>query len=358
MELFDLTSLAGRARSLGDGARMTALHPAGQAAGGLVALDLFEVDAGASTPAMQTAEERFLYVVAGAGEIKGGGGGPVAQLRAGSVIRIAPREAHTLSAVGREALRVLVVTPLVVLSDRALGVETETHAKAPAPTSRTETPRERLYVVEPSAARPEPTAIREGTVAPDMAEADEPRPDISGLVRRASELAGQPKPERRRPAPAPEPQPVPQAEAQAEAEQEAEEKGLMELLVVFDGGSRGNPGQGYGSYLVQSPGRKPVVKRVEFGPNYTNNQAEYDSLLASLHYIIERLTATGRTPDGVALEIRTDSDLVANQLQGNYKDKDAGLKMRHGQAVELLDQFGAWQIDWQPREETVKLLGH
>ena len=70
----------------------------------------------------------------------------------------------------------------------------------------------------------------------------------------------------------------------------------MELNVVFDGGSRGNPGQGYGSYMVQSPGRKPVVKRAEFGPNYTNNQAEYESLLACLNYIVDRLTATNRTP--------------------------------------------------------------
>jgi ribonuclease HI len=109
---------------------------------------------------------------------------------------------------------------------------------------------------------------------------------------------------------------------------------------------------------VQSPGRKPVVKRVEFGPNYTNNQAEYDSLIASLQYIIERLTATNRSPDGVALDIKTDSDLVANQLQGNFKVKDAGLRARHTQAMDLLDRFGAWQIEWQPREETVKLLGH
>ncbi len=358
MELFDLSSAAGRSRPLGDGARVTPLHPSGaaQASGGLVALDMLEVEPGASTPAMQTPEEHFLYVIAGAGEIMGGAGGPVVQLRPSSVIRIAPREPHTLSAT-REALRVLVVTPLVVLSDRALGIEAEPVAKAPA---RIEVARERLYKVEPAppAEEPAPARLREAPATEASAEPEESRPDISGLMRRASELTGQPRPERRRPAPEPEPQPVAEAEAEVEAEEEADDKGLMELLVVFDGGSRGNPGQGYGSYLVQSPGRKPVIKRVEFGPNYTNNQAEYDSLLASLHYIVERLRATNRTPDGVALEIKTDSDLVANQLQGNYKVKDAGLRTRHTQAMELLDQFGAWQIEWQPREETVKLLGH
>jgi ribonuclease HI len=141
-------------------------------------------------------------------------------------------------------------------------------------------------------------------------------------------------------------------------EDEDTSRDLMELSVVFDGGSRGNPGQGYGSYLVQSPGRKPVIKRVEFGSNYTNNQAEYESLISCLQYIVERLTATNRTPDVVALDIKTDSEIVANQLQGNYKVKDAGLRSRHAQATELLDQFGAWQIEWQPREETERLLGH
>ncbi len=135
---------------------------------------------------------------------------------------------------------------------------------------------------------------------------------------------------------------------------------MLELLVVFDGGSRGNPGQGYGSFLVQSPerGRRPVVRRLEFGDNYTNNQAEYDTLIACLNYIIERLTATGRSPSQVLLDIRNDSELVVNQLLGTYKVKDASMKRRHQQAMELLEQFADWRIEWQPRDETVRLLGH
>ena len=110
---------------------------------------------------------------------------------------------------------------------------------------------------------------------------------------------------------------------------------------MFDGGSRGNPGQGYGSYLVQSPGRKPVIKQVEFGGNYTNNQAEY-VLIACLQYIIERLTVTNRKPEQVALDIKSDSDLLVNQLQGTYKVKDAGLRQRHARAEELLAEAGVF----------------
>jgi ribonuclease HI len=101
-----------------------------------------------------------------------------------------------------------------------------------------------------------------------------------------------------------------------------------------------------------------VIKQVEFGGNYTNNQAEYESLIACLQYIIERLTVTNRKPEQVALDIKSDSDLLVNQLQGNYKVKDAGLRQRHARAEELLGQFGEWMITWHPREESVRLLGH
>src|SRR5207248_5485464 len=199
-----------------------------------------------------------------------------------------------------------------------------------------------------------------GVAEPPLEEPEEPVPDITGLVKKASEVSAAPRTERRRPQP-PEPEPEPAAPQEGEAQQ-AEEDGaagnVMELQVVFDGGSRGNPGPGYGSFMVQSPNRKPFIKRLEFGDNYTNNQAEYDILIECLKYIIERLEATNRSPEQVQLDIKSDSDLVVNQLLGVYKVKDAGLRARHTQAVDLLERFAAWMINWQPRTETVRLLGH
>jgi ribonuclease HI len=190
-------------------------------------------------------------------------------------------------------------------------------------------------------------------------EEEEPLPDISALVKPASEVAARPRAERKRqPEPEPEPEQASEAAAQGEEDEEEAAPNVMELSVVFDGGSRGNPGQGYGSFMVQSPNRKPVIKRLEFGDNHTNNQAEYDSLIACLQYIVERLEVTNRSPQQVQLDIKTDSDLVVNQLLGSYKVKDAALRTRHKQALDLLDRFAAWIINWQPRDETVRLLGH
>lgn len=358
MELVDSANLMGRAEKLGNGARLGALYPAAGVSGSLVAVDLLEVEPGSTTPRLQSAEEHILYVLAGSGEVHAGDNGPAALVHSGSVLRVAPREAYSLSVQGREQLRVLVVTPLLALSDRALGINSLA-AETVAPPEK---PAERPRIAEQPAVIPPLQPVRQPQQRPQPQpedEFEEPRPDISGLMRKASELAGQPKPERRRPVPEPEPEPEPEAEA-SPVEEEAEEDGhkdLMELLVVFHGATRGTPGQGYGAYSVQSPGRKAVVKRAEFGSNYTVAQAEYDTLLAGLQYIIERLTVTNRAPIQAALDIKTDSDALVNQLEGHFKVKDSGLKSRYTQAMELLEQFGAWQIEWQSTEETVKALG-
>ncbi|MGL4651189.1 MAG: hypothetical protein ACRC1H_17415, partial [Caldilineaceae bacterium] len=44
------------------------------------------------------------------------------------------------------------------------------------------------------------------------------------------------------------------------------------IAIVFDGGSKGNPGEGYGSYQLRWPGVQPQLVRLQFGSNYTNNE--------------------------------------------------------------------------------------
>lgn len=388
MEIRDVAELMNRAARTQDGARVGQLHPARPSDNSLLAVDLVELQPGAST-SLSAAEEQVVFVLSGSGEASTASGGTTVRLRANSLLRTTQGEAHRLLNTGSDTLRLLVVTSLIAWSSRALGVRgedaparTESRAAgpgvevsastptpapaattlepAPSPPSQAETPARPARTTEPAPAAVPVTEAPE--TAPEAAtpgqEAEAPRPDISGLVKRASELPQSTRPDRKR---IPEPPPAPEETAAEAAPQEEEEEApsnLMELLAVFDGGSRGNPGQGYGSFLVQSPGRKPVIKRLEFGDNYTNNQAEYDSLIGCLNYIIERLEITNRSPDQVQLEIKTDSDLVANQLLGTFKVKDAGLRKRHAQALELLDRFAMWSIEWHPREESVRLLGH
>ena len=132
-----------------------------------------------------------------------------------------------------------------------------------------------------------------------------------------------------------------------------------DYLLVFDGGSKGNPGWGYGSYAitrVQDGAQR--VERLEFGKGYTNNEAEYDSLLAALQDLCHRIQEGGRRPEEFTLEIRGDSSLVIKQLQGQWKARDPRMKERRDRGRELLERFARVDLRTQPREESVRVLGH
>jgi ribonuclease HI len=132
-----------------------------------------------------------------------------------------------------------------------------------------------------------------------------------------------------------------------------------DYVLIFDGGSRGNPGWGYGSYaIVRVQDGAQRLERRDFGDDYTNNEAEYDALLAGLEDLLSRIEEAGRKPEEFKLEVRGDSALVINQLQGRWKAKEPRMKERRDRCLELLGRFGATQLKAHPREESVRVLGH
>ena len=62
-----------------------------------------------------------------------------------------------------------------------------------------------------------------------------------------------------------------------------------DYTVVFDGGSLGNPGQGYGSYEIAGPDGTVTARQVQFGNDMTNNQAEFRAVIAALEDLLERV---------------------------------------------------------------------
>ncbi len=132
-----------------------------------------------------------------------------------------------------------------------------------------------------------------------------------------------------------------------------------DYVLIFDGGSRGNPGQGYGSYaLVRAQDRAQRLKRLDFGDGYTNNEAEYDTLIAGLEDLIARIEGAGRQPQEFKVEVRGDSALVINQVQGRWKATEPRMSERRDRCRLLLRRFGAVRLKSQPREESVRVLGH
>lgn len=112
-------------------------------------------------------------------------------------------------------------------------------------------------------------------------------------------------------------------------------------ILYFDGGSRGNPGKAAGAaVLVMPDGSKySTSKYINFA---TNNEAEYTGLIVGL----EKAKELGIKQ----LNIQGDSNLVVNQIQGNWQVKSPNLQNYYHQAKQLIKNF-SYTIKWIPREQ-------
>ena len=117
----------------------------------------------------------------------------------------------------------------------------------------------------------------------------------------------------------------------------------MQVVVHVDGGARGNPGPAAAAAVVSAPdGRVLDEASVTLG-HATNNVAEYRALLLGL----ERAAVLGASE----VEVVNDSELIARQVDGSYKVKNADLRPLHEQAKAALERFERWTIRSVPRAE-------
>ncbi|WP_232687424.1 ribonuclease HI [Halobacterium zhouii] len=111
--------------------------------------------------------------------------------------------------------------------------------------------------------------------------------------------------------------------------------------VYFDGASRGNPGpSAVGWVLVSEDGI--VAEGGETIGRATNNQAEYEALLAGLE------AADGFGFDEA--EVRGDSQLIVKQVKGAWDTNDPELREKRVRVRELLERFEEWSLTHVPRE--------
>jgi ribonuclease HI len=131
-----------------------------------------------------------------------------------------------------------------------------------------------------------------------------------------------------------------------------------DYIITFDGGAKGNPGLGYGSYELRTATGRSRVERLDYGDNVTNNEAEYRSLLAALHDLRQTIVAAGKDPRQYRLLVLGDSQLVINQLNGLWKMKDQNLRQWFVQIKTVAAAFDHVRFVWHPRARSVATLGH
>jgi ribonuclease HI len=115
------------------------------------------------------------------------------------------------------------------------------------------------------------------------------------------------------------------------------------LRLFTDGASRGNPGpSGLGISIEDENGMKLRALHKWIGAA-TNNQAEYMALIEGLKAV--------RTWNPDRLEIRLDSKLVVEQMNGAYRVKEPQLKPLHERAKALVSEFPDVEIRHVEREQ-------
>ena len=115
------------------------------------------------------------------------------------------------------------------------------------------------------------------------------------------------------------------------------------ITAYFDGGARSNPGPaGYGVYIVDDAGSVLAELSGSLG-NTTNNIAEYRGLIAALQWAVDH--------NLTEITIKGDSLLIVEQMRGNYKVKNEGLKPLYLRARMLVMQIGDVTFEHVRREQ-------
>jgi ribonuclease HI len=105
----------------------------------------------------------------------------------------------------------------------------------------------------------------------------------------------------------------------------------MHLNIYVDGASWGNPGPAAIGAVIRDENRKELVKLSQYIGERTNNQAEYQAVIAALKEAARLKAAT--------VTLYLDSELVAKQLAGSYKVRNLFLFPLHKEASELCKKF-------------------
>ncbi len=110
--------------------------------------------------------------------------------------------------------------------------------------------------------------------------------------------------------------------------------------LYWDGAARGNPGPAaVGWVLVSSDGI--VAEGSDRIGRATNNQAEYEALIAALE--------AAREYGFDELHCRGDAELIVKQVRGEYDTNDPDLREKRVTVRELLSGFDEWTIEHVPR---------
>jgi ribonuclease HI len=118
------------------------------------------------------------------------------------------------------------------------------------------------------------------------------------------------------------------------------------VIVSCDGASRGNPGPAGAGAQIVTPDGEILAEIAEGLGETTNNVAEYAAAILGL----ERACELGARD----VLLRSDSQLLVNQLTGRYRVKTPHLQPLHRRVRELASAFDRVRYEHVPRERNTE----
>ena len=125
---------------------------------------------------------------------------------------------------------------------------------------------------------------------------------------------------------------------------------MKKIIIYTDGGSRGNPGKAALGVVFCNEKEQVIKKYGEYlGDNLTNNEAEYSAVIFALKKFKALFgKAIAETSE---VEIRSDSELLVKQMNGEYKILDEKIRKFFIEIWNLRMDFKKVKLKTIPREK-------
>jgi ribonuclease HI len=131
--------------------------------------------------------------------------------------------------------------------------------------------------------------------------------------------------------------------AERQQRREVDVRDGLKVLLFTDGASRGNPGHAGAGWLIVSDSGETIEEGRSYLGRRTNNEAEYEAVIRGL----DAAALLGAR----SVVLRTDSQLLVRQINGQYRVKSPRLAHLHRAARELIQRFRRFEAHHIPREE-------
>ncbi len=121
---------------------------------------------------------------------------------------------------------------------------------------------------------------------------------------------------------------------------------LTSCVVFTDGATEDNPGPSGIGIVFGKPDGTEIGRLAEYIGEKTNNQAEYIAAI--------RAAEICRDWGIKEFTLRTDSKLMANQVNGSYKVKNPGILKLYQELMKILIGFRKWKVEFIRREKNME----